>query len=84
MTNILALVVREGLTLPSVGLAIGLAASLFLTRALRSMLYGVSATNPIVFGAVAALLAAVAAIACYVPARRTARVDPVVALKSEA
>lgn len=81
--DVLALVVRQGLALVATGLALGLAAALALTRVLRSLLFSVSVTDPSVFGAIILLLAAVALIACYLPARRASRVDPMVALRHE-
>jgi len=66
-----------------IGLAIGLAGSLAVTRFLSSLLFGVTTTDPITFAAVAVLLAVVALAACYIPARRAMRVDPIVALRYE-
>jgi putative ABC transport system permease protein len=80
--DVVGLVVREGMTVPLIGLAVGVVLSLGLTRVLQASLYGVSATNPLVYAVLVATLAVVGAAACYVPARRAARVDPVVALKS--
>ena len=80
--DVVRLVVREGLTLPALGLAAGVAASLALTRVMQSALYDVSATNPLVYGGVVVLLGTLAAVACYAPARRAARVDPLVALRA--
>ena len=82
-TGVLRLVVAQGLTLTGVGIAAGLLVAFAATRLLSSMLYGVSATDPLTFIGVPLLLAAVAALASYLPARRAVRVDPMVALRSE-
>jgi putative ABC transport system permease protein len=81
--QVLRLVVGHGLALALVGVGIGLAAAFALTRLMSSMLFGVSATDPLTFGGLAALLVGVALLACYVPARRASRVDPMVALRYE-
>jgi putative ABC transport system permease protein len=81
--HVLALVLGEGLSLVVVGIAIGLASAFALTRFLASMLYGVSPTDPLDFTSVALLFALVALVACYIPARRATRVDPMVALRYE-
>lgn len=77
------LIVRRGLVLTVIGATIGLALAFALTRALKSLLFGVSATDPLTFSAVATLLVAVAMLACYFPARRATTVDPIVALRNE-
>jgi putative ABC transport system permease protein len=74
---------RQGMLLAAVGIAAGGAAALALGRLLTSLLYGLPPTDPLTFGAAVVLLALVAAMACWLPARRAARVDPVVALASE-
>jgi putative ABC transport system permease protein len=81
--DVLSLVVGQGMRLALVGIAIGLAASFMLTRLMESLLFGVSATDPGTFVMIAATLGTVAFLACYVPARRAARVDPMVALRHE-
>ena len=77
------LILQHGLKLAAVGVAIGVAASLGLTRLMSSLLFGVSATDPLTFAGVAVLLIAVSVAACYVPARRAMKVDPMVALRYE-
>jgi len=81
--HVLRLVLGEGLRIALGGLAVGFLGALGLTRFLSSQLFGVSATDPIIFAAVAVLLCAVVLLACYVPARRAMRVDPMVALRYE-
>jgi putative ABC transport system permease protein len=81
--DVVGMVLREGVKLAAIGLVLGLAGSLVLTRTLASLLFGVSATDPITFGGVAVLLAGVAVAACYIPARRATRVDPMNALRCE-
>jgi ABC-type antimicrobial peptide transport system permease subunit len=82
-SDILRLVLRQGLGLALSGIGIGLAASLALTQLMTTLLYHVSTTDPAVFVGGAALFAAVAMLASYLPARRAMRVDPVVALRGE-
>ncbi len=82
-SDILKMVVGQGFRLAMVGVIIGIAGALALTRFLASLLYGVTPTDPLTFIAVSLILIAVALLACYVPARRAARVDPMVALRYE-
>jgi putative ABC transport system permease protein len=81
--DIFRMAVGEGMQLVAIGLTVGLAGAVTLTRFVRTMLFDVSASDPITFGAISALLAAVAFVACYVPARRATRVDPLAALRDE-
>ena len=81
--DVLGLVIRQGMALVVVGLVVGLALALALTRLLAGQLYGVSATDPATFAAIALLLATVALVACWIPARRATKVDPMVALRCE-
>jgi len=81
--NVMRLILGEGMLVILIGLAIGLAGSLALTRFISSLLFGVTATDPLTFAGVAVLLAVVALAACYIPARRATRVDPMVALRYE-
>ena len=81
--SIFSQVIEQGLRLVLAGLAVGLGASLLLTRFLRSMLVGVAATDWLTFSSVAILLCVVALVACYLPARRAASIDPMQALRTE-
>ena len=81
--DLLKLVLNEGALVVLIGVGVGIAASLALTRFLSGLLYGVTATDPLTFASVACLLAFVALAACYIPARRAMRVDPMVALRYE-
>jgi ABC-type antimicrobial peptide transport system permease subunit len=75
------MVIREGLQLSVTGLVLGLVGALLVTRAGASLLFGVTATDPLTFITVSLLLTAVTATACYFPARRAIKVDPIVALR---
>ena len=79
--SILSLVLEQGLRTAGTGIVIGLAGAFALTRYLQSLLFGVTARDPIVFVAVAIVLLLVAMAACYIPARRATQVDPMVALR---
>ena len=79
----LKMILGQGLRTILAGAAIGIAGSLALTRAVESLLFGVTATDPVAFGSVTLLLVGSALLACYIPARRAARVDPMVALRAE-
>jgi ABC-type antimicrobial peptide transport system permease subunit len=81
--TVLALVLREGLFLTLLGLAVGIVGAVLITRTMRALLFGVSPTEPIVFGAIAALLLVVAILACWIPARRAMRLDPMDALRQD-
>ncbi len=81
--NVLAMMVRQGMLKAAVGLAIGVAGALFVTRSLAPYLVGVTPSDPLTFGAVMAFLAAIALVASVVPALRATRVDPMIALRSE-
>ena len=81
--DVLKLVVRQGMTLVVIGVALGVAAALALTRVMSTLLFGMTAKDPVTFVAVAALLTFVAFVACYLPARRATKVDPLVALRYE-
>jgi predicted permease len=83
VTDVRRMFLRHGLTLTVTGIALGMAASLAATRIMASFLFGVSPTDPMTYVAVSAVLAVVALLATYLPARRAARVDPIVALRAE-
>ena len=81
--DVLALVIGQGMRLVLIGLCIGLFGAIALTRVISTLLFGVGTKDPVTFVAVAALLSLVAFVACYIPARRATRVDPLLALRCE-
>jgi putative ABC transport system permease protein len=81
--DVLRLVVGQGMKLVALGLLLGLAGALATTQVLRSLLFGVGPTDPRTFAGVTLLLAGVAFVACWLPARRATRVDPMIALRHE-
>jgi predicted permease len=81
--DVLSLIIWEGIRMPALGISVGLAASLALTRVMTHLLFGVSAVDPATFATVGVGLAAATLLACYLPARRATRVDPICALRQE-
>jgi ABC-type antimicrobial peptide transport system permease subunit len=81
--SVVAMVMRRGMALVGVGTVTGLIAAYALAGVARSLLFGVAPSDPMVLGLVSTVLAAVAAVACYVPARRASKVDPLVALRQD-
>lgn len=79
----LKLVTVQGMKLAAIGVALGLLGSFALTRLMKSLLFGVGTTDPLTFSVVPLLLAVVSFVACYIPARRATKVDPLIALRSE-
>jgi len=82
VSDVMRMVLRQGMMLPLVGMSVGLGGAFLLTRVLERLLFGVTATDPITFAAVAILLLCVTLVACYLPARRASKVDPVVVLRA--
>jgi putative ABC transport system permease protein len=81
--NVVRMIVTQGLRLASIGLAIGLVAAFWFAKLMTALVYGVATTDPATYAGTTAVLAAVAMIACLVPARIAARVDPIIALREE-
>jgi putative ABC transport system permease protein len=81
--QVLGEILKQGMRLTAIGIAIGLAGAVAIASLLKSVLVGVSATDPMTLGGVALLLALVAATACYIPARRATHIDPAIALRQE-
>ncbi len=81
--DLMKLVIGQGMKLALVGVAMGVLAALALTRLMKSLLFGVSATDPLTFIVIALLLLLVALLACWIPARRATKVDPMIALRCE-
>jgi putative ABC transport system permease protein len=82
-SNVLLLVMRQGMWLALAGSVAGIAGALVISRLMAKLLYGIQPTDPATFGAVAIALGAVALVACYIPARRAMRIDPMSALRCE-
>jgi len=81
--DVLAMILAQGVRTIAIGIGMGLVGSLALARIVQSLLFGINATDPLTLAAVVALLVAAALLACYLPARRAAKIDPMVALRYE-
>jgi ABC-type antimicrobial peptide transport system permease subunit len=81
--NVLGEILKQGMWLTGIGIVVGVGGALAVASALRSVLIGVSATDPITLAGVSLLLAVVAGLACYIPARRATRIDPAIALRQQ-
>jgi ABC-type antimicrobial peptide transport system permease subunit len=81
--QIVSMMLSQGMRLLAIGLVVGLVAALVVSRVLRSLLFEVSATDPVIYVAVSGILGLAAAIACWIPARRASRVDPIITLRAE-
>jgi putative ABC transport system permease protein len=81
--DVLRLFINQGMAVVLLGLGLGLLGAFALTRVMRGLLFGVGATDPLTFASVALLLSLIAMLACYLPARRAARLDPLLALRHE-
>jgi putative ABC transport system permease protein len=81
--DVLKMVIGQGMRLALLGVALGLGASLALTQLMKRLLFGVTAADPLTYGALALLLTLVALLACWIPARRATKVDPMIALRAE-
>jgi putative ABC transport system permease protein len=81
--DVLKLVIRQGMRLALLGVALGISAALALTQLMKGLLFGVAAADPLTYAGIAFLLMVVALFACWIPARRATRVDPMVALRDE-
>jgi len=81
--DVLKMTINQGLKLVSIGMILGLAAAFLLTRVLQTLLFGISATDPVTFFGISLMLLAVAIFASYVPALRATKVDPIIALRAQ-